>query len=118
MTEAKAPMDGNQERPPEEVVSVLGMEEPGNVSPGGTTAKGEAWKKHCVCEKDLGRVAGASRELGRQKMSSDRPCAWATAGTLFGFDSKVEFLEGFQLRSDVFQLIFRNDHFGSAWRTN
>lgn len=39
-------------------------------------------------------------------MSADRPCAWATVGTFFGFDSKVELLEGFQLRSDVFQLIF------------
>lgn len=27
MTEAKAPMDGNQERPPEEVVSVLALKD-------------------------------------------------------------------------------------------
>lgn len=113
MIEAKAPMDGNQERPPEEVVSVLalkdderslGVEELGMCPQEGQLLR--ATLRRNVCEKDLGRGAGASEELGRQKMSADRPCAWATVGTSFGFDSKVELLEGFQLRSDVFQLIF------------
>lgn len=47
------------------------MEELESVSPGGTTAKGKSYKKHYVCEKEQGRVAGAE-ELGRQTMSSDR----------------------------------------------
>lgn len=56
MTEAKAPY-GNQERSREEVVSAqalkddngkLGMEELRSVSPGGTTVKGKAYKKHYV----------------------------------------------------------------------
>lgn len=43
-------------------------------------------------------------------MSSDRHwgllCAWATVGTFFSFDPRVEPLEAFQLRRDAFQLIF------------
>lgn len=74
MTEAKAPMDGNQERPPEEVVSVLalkdderalGVEELGMCPQEGQLLRAKLRRN--VCEKDLGRVAGASEELGSSR---------------------------------------------------
>lgn len=81
----------------------------------------------CPCEGQLlrARLGRSIKYENRTRQSGCSPWKAGNAEALrqaprlgsrrvlcLGFDSRVELLEGFQLRRDVFQLIFRNDPFG------